>query len=66
MFRKQFGIMLMLVAFAAAPAWAQNVASHLTGTVKDAQGAVLPGVTVTATSPALIGSQVSVTAANGS
>ncbi len=40
-------------------------AGVLTGTVKDAQGAVLPGVTVTATSPALIGSQVSVTEANG-
>ena len=40
-------------------------AGVLTGTVKDAQGAVLPGVTVTATSPSLIGSQISVTEANG-
>ncbi len=48
-------------------AWAQNLGiSRLTGTVKDAQGAVLPGVTVTATSPALIGNQVAVTEANGS
>jgi len=61
------GLLAFAVVFAlAAPAWAQNVASHLTGTVKDAQGAVLPGVTVTATSPALIGSQVSVTGSNGS
>jgi hypothetical protein len=46
-------------------ALAQNITSHLTGTVKDAQGAVLPGVTVTATSPALIGSQTAVTETNG-
>ncbi|MDE3155464.1 MAG: TonB-dependent receptor [Acidobacteriota bacterium] len=50
----------------AAPASAQITgAGVLTGTVKDAQGAVLPGVTVTATSPALIGTQVSVSEANG-
>ncbi|MDE3154544.1 MAG: TonB-dependent receptor [Acidobacteriota bacterium] len=44
---------------------AQNVTSHLTGNVSDAQGAVLPGVTVTATSPALIGTQTVVTESNG-
>ncbi|MDE3153840.1 MAG: TonB-dependent receptor [Acidobacteriota bacterium] len=57
---------LGLVAALAVSASAQNVSSHLTGTVKDGQGAVLPGVTVTATSPALIGSQVAVTQDNGS
>jgi hypothetical protein len=50
----------------AVPALAQNTPSHLVGVVKDAQGAVLPGVTVTATSPALIGSQTVVSEANGS
>ncbi|MDE3153839.1 MAG: TonB-dependent receptor [Acidobacteriota bacterium] len=57
-----------LVVFAFAlpgAARAQNVSGHLTGTVKDTQGAVLPGVTVTATSPALIGTQVAVTQSNG-
>ena len=43
---------------------AQINPGHLTGTVKDAQGAVLPGVTVTATSPALLGAQ-SVTTESG-
>jgi hypothetical protein len=57
--------MLAAAVLMAAPAFAQNVSSRLTGTAKDAQGAVLPGVTVTATSPALIGSQVAVTEANG-
>jgi len=45
--------------------WAQNVLSHLTGVVKDAQGGALPGVTVTATSPSLIGAQTVVTESNG-
>jgi hypothetical protein len=44
------------LAFAAAvPAWAQGGGASSTGTIQgrisDAQGAVLPGVTVTATSP---------------
>jgi hypothetical protein len=46
-------------------AHAQINPAHLTGTVKDAQGAVLPGVTVTATSPALLGAQSVVTEAGG-
>ena len=40
-------------------------AQSLTGTARDASGAVLPGVTVTATSPALIQPQVQVTGAEG-
>ena len=49
----------------AAPAMAQTTPSHLIGTVKDAQGAVLPGVSITATAPSLIGSQTVVSEANG-
>lgn len=41
-----------------APVWAQTGDGTLVGTVTDSQGAVLPGVTVTATSPALIGERV--------
>jgi hypothetical protein len=60
-------VVLLALAFGvAASATAQNVNSRLTGTVKDAQGAVLPGVTVTATSPGLIGNQSVVSEANGS
>ena len=47
------------------PAYAQLEQSRFVGTVTDEQGAVLPGVTVTATSPALIGSQTTVSEANG-
>jgi hypothetical protein len=50
----------------AAPVAAQQTGT-LSGVVKDAQGAVLPGVTVTASSPALIGgSRTTPTGATGS
>src|SRR5579884_254533 len=62
---RSIGAITVAMALIATIAHAQNVNSHLTGTVRDAQGGVLPGVTVTATSPALIGSQTSVTESNG-
>src|SRR5256885_340708 len=37
-----------------ASAWAQNANASIAGVVKDASGAVLPGVTIEASSPALI------------
>ena len=40
----------MLVALAATPAWAQLETGRISGTVSDAQGGVIPGVTVTAKS----------------
>src|SRR5882672_3020677 len=36
------------------PAWAQVASATIAGVVKDASGAVMPGVTVEASSPALI------------
>ena len=48
-----------------APAFAQIEQSRLIGTVIDAQGAVLPGVTVTATSPSLIGRETTVSETTG-
>jgi hypothetical protein len=54
-----------MLAVAATPAFAQIEQGRLTGTVSDAQGALLPGVTVTATSPSLIGNEVAVTEAEG-
>ena len=44
---------------------AQDFRGRINGTVSDNTGAVLPGVTVTATSPALIQPQVQVTSAEG-
>ena len=46
-------------------AFAQIGQGRLAGIVTDTQGAVLPGVTVTATSPALIGVRTAVTEADG-
>jgi hypothetical protein len=61
----------MAVALAfASPAHAQGGGASTTGTIQgrvsDASGGVLPGVTVTASSPSLIGTQVQVSNENGS
>ena len=50
---------------AASPSYAQEFRGRINGTVTDNTGAVLPGVTVTATSPALIQPQVQVTGEAG-
>ncbi len=60
----------LLVALSfSAPAFAQGGGASSTGTIQgrvaDAQGAVLPGVTVMATSPALIQPQTTVTSETG-
>ena len=54
------GWMMMVCALAlaiAGPAIAQEFRGRINGTVTDNSGAVLPGVTVTAVSPALIQAQ---------
>ena len=60
---------LALLVTGAMPAFAQGGGASSTGSINgevaDASGAVLPGVTVTATSPALIGQQSIVTNAEG-
>jgi hypothetical protein len=48
----------------AAPAFAQTT-GRIVGTIEDAQGAVLPGVTVTVTSPQLQGASTAITDATG-
>ena len=55
---------LLALLLSAAPAWAQD--AGIAGVAKDTSGAVLPGVTVTATSPALIEKErVAITDAEG-
>ena len=61
-----FCLCVTLLAAMAAPTLAQDFRGRINGTVTDNTGAVLPGVTVTATSPALIQPQVQVSGSDGS
>jgi hypothetical protein len=61
-----FVALAAVVLLSAAPASAQIGQGRLTGSVTDAQGAVLPGVTVTVTSPSLIGTRTAISEPDGS
>src|SRR5438093_10665299 len=60
---------VLVCLFAAAPVFAQGGGASTTGTINgkvaDSSGAVLPGVTVTASSPSLMGVQTTVSDASG-
>ena len=62
---KALSLALGLALAVAGAASAQDFRGRINGTVTDNTGAVLPGVTVTASSPALIQPQVQVTGADG-
>ncbi len=57
---------LVLPATSAAQGGGASSTGTIQGRVADSSGAVLPGVTVTATSPSMIGTQSQVTNENGS
>ena len=57
---------LFLPGTSAAQGGGASITGTIQGRVTDASGAVLPGVTVTATSPSMIGAQTQVTNENGS
>ncbi len=57
--------LVMALALLAPPLWAQATRGSLSGRVADDSGAGLPGVTVTATSPALQGTRVTQTNIDG-
>src|SRR5687767_12927306 len=64
------GLLALLVTLSfGATAFAQGGGASSTGTIQgrvvDSQGAVLPGVTVTATSPSALGAQTTVTSETG-
>lgn len=62
--KRTLGVLLSLL-FLAAPIAAQEQRGAIEGTVKDNTGAVVPGATVEATSPSLIGTRSATTDANG-
>jgi len=57
--------LLAAALLVAVPAAAQEQRGSIQGVVKDSSGAVLPGVTVEAKSPSLVGVQVAVSDSNG-
>ena len=57
---------LLLPCTSAAQGGGASSTGTIQGRVADSSGAVLPGVTVTATSPSMIGTQTQVTNENGS
>jgi hypothetical protein len=59
-------LLIGLVALAAVQVQAQELRGRITGVVHDNSGSVVPGVTVTATGPALIQPQTTTTGADGS
>ncbi len=61
-----FLVFAATLALFAGQAWAQNPTGTLTGRVSDDGGGALPGVTVSAESPALQGSRTTMTNENGS
>lgn len=64
--RLMYGLAVLLALTLSSSAYAQGVQTGvLTGSVVDADGLILPGVTVTVTSPSLQGARTSVTDANG-
>ncbi len=68
-FTRSFGATLIVALLTSATAYGQGGGASVTGTIQgkvsDASGAVLPGVTVTASSPAMIGTQTQVSNENG-
>ncbi len=66
MVKALLAIALCALAGGLSPAAAQDFRGRINGVVSDNTGAVLPGVTVTASSPSMIQPQVQVTGADGS
>lgn len=64
--RQPLLIAVMLVALSCAAAWAQAPEGKISGVVRDATGAGIPGVTVTATNQATNASQTTTTGNDGS
>ena len=63
-FKRGAWLVLAALLLSAPAAWAQTT-GRIMGSLKDAQGAVLPGATVTLTGPALQGAQTQVTDQDG-
>ena len=62
---KRFLALLAFVSMLAAPLYAQRTTGGIVGTVKDASGAVLPGVLVSLTGATIVGTQTATTNADG-
>ncbi len=61
---RRVALAFVLLLLGVMPAWAQTTGS-INGTITDDTGATVPGVTITATSPTLMGAQTAVSNADG-
>src|SRR5262249_35453294 len=63
--RSVVAVLALLLAAAVVPLQAQRITGQIVGTVTDASGAVLPGVTVTLKGEAIVGTQTATTTEKG-
>jgi len=63
--RSLVSLVLIALALAASPTYAQRTTGQIVGTITDNSGAVLPGVTVTLKGPSIVGTQTSLSNEKG-
>lgn len=64
--RTRLGMVVAMLVLIAAPSVAQRITGHISGTVRDESGGLLPGVTASLTGETIVGTRTAITSENGS